>query len=134
MSGGTSYFDSLGLTAAAPPSMERLPARLRRWWTDRTAPIYTLRRSSFTSSHRWKRWKKSAFRPGTTAAEFGQAQGGIYNFTAKSGTNQYHGGLFYRLTQRGPERAPALYGIARSEPAKQFRRHIRRPRVDSPCL
>jgi hypothetical protein len=35
---------------------------------------------------------------GNYTAEFGQAQGGIFNFTAKSGTNQYHGGLFYRLT------------------------------------
>jgi len=35
---------------------------------------------------------------GNYAPEFGQAQGGIYNFTAKSGTNQYHGGLFYRIT------------------------------------
>jgi hypothetical protein len=35
---------------------------------------------------------------GNYAAEFGQAQGGIYNFAAKSGTNEYHGGVFYRLT------------------------------------
>ena len=28
------------------------------------------------------------------AAEYGQAAGGYFNFTMKSGTNQYHGSLY----------------------------------------
>jgi len=64
---------------------------------DRTAPICTRRRSSFTSSHQSKLWKKSVSSPGTMRRSSAKPRG-IYNFTAKSGTNQYHGGLFYRLT------------------------------------
>ena len=33
-----------------------------------------------------------SLRTSNFAAEFGQAQGGIYNFTARSGANRYHGG------------------------------------------
>ena len=32
------------------------------------------------------------------SAEFGQVLGGLYNFTTKSGTNQYHGSLYEELT------------------------------------
>ena len=40
------------------------------------------------------------------AAEFGQVSGGLFNFTTKSGTNQYHGSVRvsdeYRSERWGP--------------------------------
>ena len=50
---------------------------------------------------------------GNYSAEFGQAQGGIYNFTAKSGTNAVSRGCLLSSYERGSECAPAIHGVTR---------------------
>ena len=44
------------------------------------------------------------------AAEYGQAGGGYFNYTMKSGTNQLHGSGYRLFRQRSPECRPALHG------------------------
>ena len=42
--------------------------------------------------------QETAIQTSNYAAEYGQAGGGLYNITMKSGTNQYHGGGFDYLS------------------------------------
>ena len=50
------------------------------------------------------------------AAEYGQAGGGYFNYTMKSGTNQLHGSGVRLFRERSPERRPALHRRRRSKP------------------
>ena len=43
--------------------------------------------------------QEMAIQTSNYAAEFGQAGGGLFNITMKSGTNQYHGTRFRILRQ-----------------------------------
>jgi hypothetical protein len=85
------------------------------------------------------------------AAEFGQAAGGYFNFTMKSGTNQYHGsGYDYFVNEMLNAGLPYTYGdycrqsyrirLFRRQPHREqaapqrLRFHHRRPRQDSESL
>jgi len=98
MGGGSSYFNSLGLTGGgasvngAPPGTFKVLLDGHES-TNLYAPAFF-----FYQQPSVEALEAVSLQTGNYAAEFGQAQGGIFNFTAKSGTNKYHGGLFYRLT------------------------------------
>jgi len=98
MSGGTSYFNSLGLTGGGA-SINGAPTSTFKALVDGqdSTNLYTPS-FFFYQQPSVEALEQVSLQTGNYAAEFGQAQGGIYNFTAKSGTNQYHGGVFYRLT------------------------------------
>ena len=73
------------------------------------------------------------------AAEFSQVGGGFYNFTTKSGTNQFHGTGYEYFDQRRSRRLSPLFHAHGSEhqpaqPQERFRRHHRRSGVDSESL
>ena len=51
------------------------------------------------------------------AAEFGQAAGGYFNYTMKSGTNAFHGGAYDYLVNEASECRSALYRPLRSRRA-----------------
>ena len=71
---------------------------------------------------------------GNYSAEFGQAQGGIYNFTAKSGTNQYHGGVFYRLTNEDLNAHQPYTGSRPPSRQNNFGGTFGGPGPHSPCV
>jgi hypothetical protein len=98
MSGGTSYFNSLGLTGGGA-SVNGQPTSTFKALVDGqdSTNLYTPS-FFFYQQPSVEALEEVSLQTGNYAAEFGQAQGGIYNFTAKSGTNQYHGGAFYRFT------------------------------------
>ena len=98
MSGGTSYFNSLGLTGGGA-SVNGQPTSTFKALVDGqdSTNLYTPS-FFFYQQPSVEALEEVSLQTGNYSAEFGQAQGGIYNFTAKSGTNQYHGGVFYRLT------------------------------------
>jgi len=98
MSGGTSYFNSLGLTGGGA-SVNGQPTSTFKALVDGqdSTNLYTPA-FFFYQQPSVEALEEVSLQTGNYSAEFGQAQGGIYNFTAKSGTNQYHGGLFYRFT------------------------------------
>src|SRR5579871_280105 len=98
MGGGTSYFNSLGLTGGGA-SINGAPTSTFKAMVDGqdSTNLYTPS-FFFYQQPSVEALEEVSLQTGNYAAEFGQAQGGIYNFTAKSGTNQYHGGLFYRFT------------------------------------
>src|SRR5262252_9550603 len=98
MSGGTSYFNSLGLTGGGA-SVNGQPTSTFKALVDGqdSTNLYTPS-FFFYQQPSVEALEEVSLQTGNYSAEFGQAQGGIYNFTAKSGTNQYHGGAFYRFT------------------------------------
>jgi hypothetical protein len=98
MSGGTSYFNSLGLTGGGA-SINGQPTSTFKALVDGqdSTNLYTPS-FFFYQQPSVEALEEVSLQTGNYSAEFGQAQGGIYNFTAKSGTNQYHGGAFYRFT------------------------------------
>jgi hypothetical protein len=98
MSGGTSYFNSLGLTGGGA-SINGQPTSTFKALVDGqdSTNLYTPS-FFFYQQPSVEALEEVSLQTGNFSAEFGQAQGGIYNFTAKSGTNQYHGGAFYRFT------------------------------------
>jgi hypothetical protein len=58
------------------------------------------------------------------SAEFGQAGGGLFNFTARSGTNQYHGTLYDYFAHEKLYAARPFTGNANTRNARpQLRRH-----------
>src|SRR5689334_1892801 len=98
MSGGTSYFNSLGLTGGGA-SINGQPTSTFKALVDGqdSTNLYTPS-FFFYQQPSVEALEEVSLQTGNYSAEFGQAQGGTYNFTAKSGTNQYHGGMFYRFT------------------------------------
>jgi hypothetical protein len=98
MSGGTSYFNSLALTGGGA-SVNGQPTSTFKALVDGqdSTNLYTPS-FFFYQQPSVEALEEVSLQTGNYSAEFGQAQGGIYNFTAKSGTNVYHGGLFYRFT------------------------------------
>ena len=77
--------------------------------------------------------QEMAIQTSNYAAEFGQAGGGLFNITMKSGTNQYHGTVFEYFVNEDLNAAfPFSFnGTGRQVPAQKppqrFRRHPRRP-------
>ncbi|MBV9397174.1 MAG: TonB-dependent receptor [Bryobacterales bacterium] len=98
MSGGTSYFGSLGLTGGGAAINGAPPGTFKTLVDGQDATNIYAPGFFFYQQPSVEALEEVSLQAGNYAAEFGQAQGGIYNFTAKSGTNIYHGGLFYRLT------------------------------------
>ena len=98
MSGGTSYFGSLGLTGGGAAINGAPPGTFKTLVDGQDATNLYAPGFFFYQQPSVEALEEVSLQTGNYAAEFGQAQGGIYNFTAKSGTNEYHGGLFYRLT------------------------------------
>ncbi len=98
MSGGTTYFGSNGLQGGGA-SINGSPNGSFKTLVDGqdSTNLYAAG-FFFYQQPSVEALEEVSLQTGNFAAEFGQAQGGIYNFTAKSGTNQYHGGAFYRLT------------------------------------
>ena len=102
MSGGTSYFNSLGLTGGGASIIGQPTSTFKALVdgqdsTNLSTNLYTPS-FFFYQQPSVEALEEVSLQTENYSAEFGQAQGGIYNFTAKSGTNQYHGGAFYRFT------------------------------------
>ena len=66
------------------------------------------------------------------SAEYGQVLGGLYNFTTKSGTNQFHGSAYEEWTNEVLERAPSLESRQEQGPAERLRLLHRRPGAGFP--
>ena len=98
MSGGTSYFASQGLTAGGSSINGMVPGTFKALVDGQDSTNLYTPAFFFYQQPSVESLEEVSLQTGNYAAEFGQAQGGIFNFTAKSGTNQYHGGAFYRLT------------------------------------
>jgi hypothetical protein len=98
MSGGTSYFGSLGLTGGGAAINGAPPGTFKTLVDGQDATNIYAPGFFFYQQPSVEALEEVSLQAGNYSAEFGQAQSGIYNFTAKSGTNIYHGGLFYRLT------------------------------------
>ena len=98
MSSGTSYFGSLGLTGGGASINGSVPGTFKTMVDGQDATNLYAPGFFFYQQPSVEALEEVSLQTSNFAAEFGQAQGGIYNFTAKSGTNQYHGGLFYRFT------------------------------------
>src|SRR2546426_10588525 len=60
----------------------------------RTLPISSSRSARLHCSRASTPVQETAIQTSNYAAEYGQAGGGLYNITMRSGTNQYHGGGF----------------------------------------
>ena len=98
MSGGSSYFNSLGLTGGGAAIDGAPPGTFKTLVDGQDSTNLYAPGFFFYQQPSVEALEEVSLQSSNFAAEFGQAQGGIYNFTAKSGTNQYHGGLFYRFT------------------------------------
>lgn len=98
MSGGTSYFGSLGLTGGGASINGSVPGTFKTMVDGQDATNLYAPGFFFYQQPSVEALEEVSLQTSNFSAEFGQAQGGIYNFTAKSGANQYHGGLFYRFT------------------------------------
>ncbi|MBV8728864.1 MAG: TonB-dependent receptor, partial [Acidobacteriia bacterium] len=98
MSGGTSYFGSQGLTAGGSSINGMVPGTFRALVDGQDSTSLYTPAFFFYQQPSVEAMEEVSLQSGNYSAEFGQAQGGIFNFTPKSGTNQYHGGLFYRFT------------------------------------
>ncbi|MEO8593514.1 MAG: TonB-dependent receptor [Candidatus Solibacter sp.] len=98
MSGGTSYFGSQGLTGGGSSVNGAPPGTFKTLVDGQDSTNLYTPAFFFYQQPSVEALEEVSMQTGNYAAEYGQAQGGIFNFTAKSGTNQYHGGLFYRLT------------------------------------
>jgi hypothetical protein len=98
MSGGTSYFGSLGLTGGGASINGSVPGTFKTMVDGQDATNLYAPGFFFYQQPSVEALEEVSLQASNFAAEFGQAQGGLYNFTAKSGTNQYHGGAFYRFT------------------------------------
>jgi outer membrane receptor protein involved in Fe transport len=98
MSGGTSYFSSQGLTAGGSSINGAVPGTFKALVDGQDSTNLYTPAFFFYQQPSVESLEEVSLQTGNYAAEFGQAQGGIFNFTAKSGTNQYHGGAFYRLS------------------------------------
>lgn len=98
MSGGTSYFASQGLTAGGSSINGAPPGTFKALVDGQDSTNLYTPAFFFYQQPSVEALEEVSLQTGNYSAEFGQAQGGIFNFTAKSGTNQYHGGGFYRLT------------------------------------
>ena len=98
MSGGASYFNSLGLTGGGAAINGAPPGTFKTLVDGQDSTNLYAPGFFFYQQPSVEALEEVSLQTSNFAAEFGQAQGGIYNFTAKSGTNQYHGGLFYRFT------------------------------------
>ena len=57
----------------------------------------------------WTPFRKSPFRPATSMRNTGNAAGGYFNYTMKSGTNQYHGSAYDYFVNEVSGRRDALY-------------------------
>ena len=80
-------------------SMARRAVHSKSISRDRMSPRPTTR----SGPARWppprsRRSASSPSRPTTSPAEFGQVLGGVFNFTTKSGTNEFHGSVYEFLT------------------------------------
>jgi hypothetical protein len=98
MSGGTSYFASQGLTAGGSSINGAPPGTFKALVDGQDSTNLYTPAFFFYQQPSVEALEEVSLQTGNYSAEFGQAQGGIFNFTAKSGTNKYHGGTFYRLT------------------------------------
>ncbi len=98
MSGGSSYFNSLGLTGGGAAINGAPPGTFKALVDGQDSTNIYAPSFFFYQQPSVEALEEVSLQTSNYSAEFGQAQGGIYNFTAKSGTNQYHGGLFYRFT------------------------------------
>ena len=98
MSGGTSYFNSQGLTAGGSSINGAPPGTFKALVDGQDSTSLYAPAFFFYQQPSVEALEEVSVQTGNYSAEFGQAQGGIFNFTAKSGTNQYHGGAFYRLS------------------------------------
>ncbi len=98
MSGGTSYFNSQGLTAGGSSINGAPPGTFKALVDGQDSTNLYTPAFFFYQQPSVEALEEVSLQTTNYSAEFGQAQGGIFNFTAKSGTNQYHGGVFYRLS------------------------------------
>ena len=98
MGGGTSYFNSQGLTAGGSSINGAPPGTFKAMVDGQDSTSLYAPAFFFYQQPSVEALEEVSVQTGNYSAEFGQAQGGIFNFTAKSGTNQYHGGAFYRLS------------------------------------
>src|SRR5438309_11600890 len=98
MSGGTSYFNSLGLTGGGASINGSVPGTFKTLVDGQDATNLYAPGFFFYQQPSVEALEAVSLQTSNYAAEYGQAQGGIYNFTAKSGTNEYHGGGCYRFT------------------------------------
>jgi len=98
MSGGTSYFASLGLTGGGAAVDGAPPGTFKALVDGQDSTNIYAPSFFFYQQPSVEALEEVSLQTSNYSSEFGQAQGGIFNFTAKSGTNQYHGGLFYRFT------------------------------------
>jgi len=98
MSGGTSYFNSQGLTGGGSSVNGAPPGTFKALVDGHDSTNIYAPAFFFYQQPSVEALEEVSLQTSGYSSEFGQAQGGIFNFTAKSGTNQYHGGMFYRLT------------------------------------
>jgi hypothetical protein len=98
MSGGSSYFGTQGVTAGGSSTNGAPPGTFKALVDGQDSTNIYAPAFFFYQQPSVEALEEVSLQTGNYSAEFGQAQGGIYNFTAKSGTNQYHGGAFYRFT------------------------------------
>ncbi len=98
MGGGSSYFATQGLTAGGSSINGAPPGTFKALVDGQDSTAIYAPAWFFYQQPSVEALEEVSLQTGNYAAEYGQAQGGIFNFTAKSGTNQYHGGAFYRLT------------------------------------
>ena len=111
MSGGTSYFGSQGLTAGGSSINGMVPGTFRALIDGQDSTNLYTPAFFFYQQPSVEAMEEVSLQSGNYSAEFGQAQGGIFNFTPKSGTNQYHGGVFYRFTNEDLNAAQPYSGI-----------------------
>ncbi len=77
--------------------------------------------------------QEMAIQTSNYAAEFGQAGGGLFNITMKSGTNQYHGTVFEYFVNEDLNAAYPVFvqrhgrQVPAQKPPQRFRRHHWRP-------
>ncbi|MGC4080610.1 MAG: hypothetical protein QM736_00455 [Vicinamibacterales bacterium] len=76
-------------------SVARWRTEARQRLSARGSGDHRLREPSRRSSPRSKRWTKCACRPRRDEADMGHAAGGVFNTTARSGSNVWHGSALY---------------------------------------
>jgi hypothetical protein len=93
---GTSYTNGLAVVVNGMPANSQ---SIRVEGQDSTGNIWKI--SQQTSQAGLDAIQETAIQTSNFAAEFGQAAGGYFNYTMKSGTNQFHGSAYDYLVNEG---------------------------------
>ena len=100
----------------------------------RTPPAGSIRVFRTNLNRRSNLSRSSLCRQGTIPAEFGQASGGLYNFTSRSGTNQYHGSSYEYFAHEKLNAARPFTNTATGPSRPQLRRHDLGANVGGPIV